>query len=262
MRPAADGVVRILAGMAFVAVLFARPAGQTPGPRDAIVLRSVPISSAPRGLAFANGHLWSIDRKSNVLLQIDPANGNVTSTRRIDAPVTRGLSWDGGAFWCIGAGGGALYQVDATSGRRLKHFGSFPESPADWRALAWDGKYLWVAFEQQTKAGAGLYRKDVSSGQNVAVLAAQGPPLALASDGKRLFMATYDDGGKSAVLVRWMLPDGDAKDTASYHTMERTFTIVARLPGTKPAGLAWDGDALWYADREQARLMRLQMPTE
>jgi hypothetical protein len=38
--------------------------------------------------------------------------------------------------------------------------------------------------------------------------------------------------------------------------------IVARLPGEMLTGLAWDGGALWYADRRQQDLKRLQLPPE
>ena len=39
-----------------------------------------------------------------------------------------------------------------------------------------------------------------------------------------------------------------------------TVTVSAYLPGKEPAGLAWDGRALWYADRQQSELRRLQLP--
>jgi hypothetical protein len=42
--------------------------------------------------------------------------------------------------------------------------------------------------------------------------------------------------------------------------MTQSCAIVARLPGKKPAALAWDGEALWYADREQKTIVRLQLP--
>jgi hypothetical protein len=160
------------------------------------------------------------------------------------------------------------------SGSRLHHFDFWPasspqgygdppsaaDSSLDWRTLAWDGQYLWVASEQQTKWGARITRMDVSNGWGVGSIPAQGIPLALASDGKWLWMATYDSGRGPAVLVRWKIPDAAPSDRRSYAAMTQTFAMIARLPGKEPAALAWDGEALWYADRQQKRLVRLQLP--
>jgi hypothetical protein len=98
MRTATWRAVGILAGLALVAILLPHVSAQTPGLREAIVVKSIPAPDALRGLTFAQGHLWSIDSKRNLLLQIDPADGVIASSRHLQLRGMQGLSWDGGAF--------------------------------------------------------------------------------------------------------------------------------------------------------------------
>jgi len=272
MRPATCRAVGILAGLALV-ILVLHPSAQAPQLRDAVVLKSIPAPDAQRGLTFAQGHLWSIDSKKNQLLQIDPADGHVASTRPLQVKKAGGLSWDGGSFWFIGGDGRALNQTDASGGKARRHFDFWPssslqgygdppssaDSPLNWRALAWDGKYLWAASEREAMVSR-VARIDLSDGHTVGGVTANGVPLGLASDGRWLWMATYDSGRGPAVLVRWRIPNAGDTDRRSYQAMMQSRAIVARLPGKNPVALAWDGEALWYADREQKTIVRLQLP--
>ncbi len=272
MRTATCRSVGILAGLALAAILLPHPSAQTPGLRETVVLKSIPAPEAFRGLTFGGGHLWSIDGKRKLLLQIDPASGLVVSTLPFGVKNAGALSWVAGLFWCIGGDGRTLNQVDVISGKTLKQFGSFPgsgflgyggspspDSGPNFRALAWDGKYLWAASEEGMVSR--VARMDLSSGDSVGVLRAKGIPLGLASDGKWLWMATYGDSRGPAVLVRWKIPDTGDMDPMSYRVMRGSCTTVARLPGKEPAALAWDGEALWCADRKQKTIARLQPPT-
>jgi hypothetical protein len=254
-------------------ILVLHPSAQAPQLRDAVVLKSIPAPDALRGLTFAQGHLWSIDSKNNQLLQIDPADGHVASTHPLQVKKAGGLSWDGGSFWFIGGDGRALNQTDASGGKALRHFDFWPESsargygdppsssdsPLNWRALAWDGKYLWAASEREAMVSV-VARIDLSDGHTVGSVLASGIPLGLASDGKWLWMATYDHGRRPAVLLRWRIPDAGETDRRSNQAMRESGAIVAYLPCKQPAALAWDGEALWCADREQKTIVRLQLP--
>jgi hypothetical protein len=275
MGTAARRAVWVVTGLALATIPGAHPAAQRPpGVPDAVVLQSVPAPDAIGGLTFAEGHLWSIDTKKNVLLEIDPANGAVVATQRLEAKKTRGLAWDGRSLWCGRDDGRFVDQIDASSGKVIKSldrrpmsappgYSPDPQAPVSQpslQALAWGGKSLWGVFERGM--GSSVVRVDVSDGRTVNATFAQGIPLGLASDGKWLWMATYDTGRGRALLVRWTIPQGNEVVSFPIQGIERTRTIVARLPGKDPAGLAWDGSALWYADRKLKQLMRLQLPPE
>jgi hypothetical protein len=183
-----------------------------------------------------------------------------------------GLSWVAGSFWSIGDEGRALLQVDTSSGKTLKRYGFLPglgfvgyggspspDADPNFRALAWDGKYLWVANEEGPVGRAA--RIDLSNGETLGVVRAKGTPLGLASDGKWLWMATYGDVRGPAILIQWKIPDGGDRDPIAYQEMRRSYLAVAHLPGKEPAALAWDGETLWCADRKLKTIARLQPPT-
>jgi hypothetical protein len=267
-----------IAALALAVGLGLHPEAQIPvGLPDAAVITSLPAPEAIRGLTFANRRLWSIDARKDVLLEIDAANGTVLSAQAIDVKRARGLAWDGHSFWC-GNDDGRLIQVDAKSGRVLKSYDRRPFSgainvadvPFTLQGLAWDGKSLWAAYDGlnaqrapvfgQPDEGYNLVRVDVSDGHDAVNASVQQIPLGLASDGKSLWMATYDAGRGRALLVRWTIPDRYSTVNAPSRVMGRTGLAIARLPGKEPAGLAWDGSALWYADRQQKQFMKLALP--
>lgn len=279
MRTMAWRTVCILGGLALAFILTAHPSAQTPKLRDAVVLKSIPAPDALRGLTFADGHLWGIDGRKNVLLQIDPTDGRVVSSQSLDAVrKARGLASDGKAFWFIDSDGRALKHLDPATGKVQKSIarelkagypsgmGSTPRTEVGQRdtlqALAWDGKYLWGANETTSRGGF-LLRFDVADGETVGATPAPGLPLGLASDGTWLWEAVYDSGHGRALLVRWKVPDAGTTVAKYYRNTElgSTRAVVARLPGKQPAALAWDGEALWYADRKQKTISRLQLPT-
>jgi hypothetical protein len=254
-----------VAWLAVVVVPTSRPAAQLPSTvRDATVLRSVPAPGAVRGLTFAEGQLWSLDARRNDLLGIDPSTGAVVTTRHLEVRKARGLAWDGRSFWCGSDDGRFIHQVDAANGKVLRSLDRRswdPDSPFTLVALAWDGKYLWGAYEAGLSKSS-VARIDVAGGRNVQSFSAQGIPLGLASDGQSLWLATYDVGKGRALLARWSIPEDIERGDVGGYWAGWPRTIVARLPGMTPTGLAWDGGALWYADRKQHDFKRLQLPAQ
>ena len=108
-----------------------------------------------------------------------------------------------------------------------------------------------------------IARIDVGVGRTVQSFSAQGIPLGLATDGQSLWLATYDLGKGRALLARWSIPDDtETRDGVGGYWTGWPRAIVARLPGEMPTALAWDGGALWYADRQQHDFKRLQLPPE
>lgn len=250
--------VRTAAWLVVLAVLtLCGGAAQQAKPlRDAGVLESVPAPSAARGLTFVEGHLWSIDPQKGVLLKVSPAARKVIGTLPVRIAKPRALAWDGRSFWCAGEDVNKIHQVDAANGRILKSI-EIPKgratTPLTLEALAWDGKYLWVGYAAGWSSR--VMRVDVADGRVVQSLFSEGIPRGLASDGKSLWMATYNLGKYPSLLARWTILDDPVK-------MSLTHVFVARLPGKEPVGLVWDSGAFWYADREQRAFLKIQLPAE
>ncbi|MGA2325013.1 MAG: PQQ-binding-like beta-propeller repeat protein [Bryobacteraceae bacterium] len=247
------GTMLLVLAALFLGLAAAQPAKVL---SEAKVADSVPAPAAIQGLSMADGVLWSIDAQKGVLTRIRVADKKVVGTLAIRVAKPRALAWDGKTLWCAGDDITKVQQVDPAEGKVLRTIEvAKPRttSPISVEALAWDGKYLWVAYAAGWSSQ--LVRVDVASGRIVQSMFADGLPRGLASDGKSLWMATYNGGKAPSLLARWtILPDATK--------MSLTRTFVARLPGKDPVGLAWDSGAFWYADRELKVIQKVQLPAE
>lgn len=245
--------------MAVLLAVLAMPgafAATAPRVPEARPIASLPIPAARQGLTAVEGHLWTIDTRTGVLLKIRASDGKTVATLRSPVAKPRALAWDGKALWCAGARGDRLYRIDPKEGRLLK---SLPapklkaSSSTTLEALAWDGGHLWVGIAAGWSSS--LIQVDPESGKVLQSIFAEGYPRALASDGKSLWMANYNEGKSPSMLARWTI----LKDATK---MSLTHTFVACLPGRDPSGLTWDGKGLWYADRGMKAFQKLRLPAE
>ncbi len=248
------GRARVMAGLALM-VLPGSCAGQTQL-RDVKVIESVAAPAAIQGLAASDGNLWSIDSRKGTLLKFRAGERAITRAvaARVDKP--KAVAWDGSTLWCAGAAANRLHQVDPASGRILKTVEIQMQkvaSPVSLESLAWDGKTLWVGHSAGWSSR--LSRVDVATGRVIQSLFSEGVPRALTSDGKYLWMATYNNGKLPSLLAQWTILEDPGK-------MSRTHKFLARLPGKEPVGLARDGQMFWYADRERKSFEKIQLPAE
>jgi hypothetical protein len=94
---------------------------------------------------------------------------------------------------------------------------------------------------------------DVETGQVTLSMFANGLPRGLASDGKRLWMVSYNMGKYTGVVTERTIMD-DAEE------MNLTVRILGRTPGKEPTGLDFDGRDLWVADGELKSVHKVALP--
>ena len=227
----------------FVLSLLAGPvvAGRY-GP-GSVLKRFAAPSACGTGLAFDGKAFWTVDRDSDKLYRIDPADGRVLAT--FDAPgyFCTALAWDGKALWVADmdftntaaeAYSGKIYQVDANTGRTLKVIMAPGSDP---QGLAWDGAYLWVS-----DGGAKeIYQISSDDGTTIRTLKAPaGDPGGLAWDGSCLWLA-----------------DHSRDELYRIEPAAGRVIMILPAPGPYAWGLAWAHDALWVSDYQQDEIAQV-----
>ena len=203
------------------------------GPGNVIKKLAAP-SACTTGLAYDGQALWTVDRDSDKLYRIDPADGKVLAS--FDAPgyFCTALAWDGKSLWVADMDFtntsaedycGKIYQLDPKTGHILK---VIMAPGADPQGLAWDGAYLWVA-DNGTRE---LYQVSADDGTTLKTFKAPaGDSRGLAWDGGFLWAS-------------------DRSKDELYRIDPKSGRVIMILPapGPYPWGLAWTENGLWVAD--------------
>ncbi len=200
-------------------------------------------SPCTSGLAFDGTAFWTVDRDTDKLYRVDPADGRVLAT--FDAPgyFCTALAWDGKALWVADMDFtntsaedycGKIYQVDASTGRTLKVIMAPASDP---QGLAWDGATLWVSDN-----GTGeIYQISPDDGTTIRTLKAPAAdPRGLAWDGSYLWLA-----------------DRSQDELYRIDPAKGRVIMVLPAPGPYPWGLAWTQDGLWVADYQKDEIARV-----
>lgn len=207
----------------------------------------------PQGLVLVKDHLWIIDSKSRALLKIDEKRKKVVDSLKTTITAPRGLAWDGKNFWCADNKTKMVHQIDPLSGKIIRSvkvpiYGK--QESAVLEAVAWDGKNLWIAF------GAGwssrICKMDVNTGEIVQSMFANCYPRGLATDGKNLWVVSYNQGKYPGVVSRRTIMDDSKK-------MNLSRAFLCRVPGKEPTGITFDGKYLWVADKDMKSLQRIEL---
>jgi streptogramin lyase len=207
----------------------------------------------PHGLVMAQQALWTVDSKQRALKKIDLETKRVVSTVPLQVREPRGVAWDGRTFWIVDNREKAVHQVELEKGAILRTVVvpiNFDKEKAVLEAAAFDGKHLWVAYFAGWSSR--ILRMDPATGEVLQSMLAKGHPGALATDGKRLFMVSYNQGKYTGVISeRTIAEDADQ--------MNLSMKIVGRTPGNEPVGMACDGEYLWIADRNMKAVHKVSL---
>lgn len=224
--------MRICSLLALVAGLFLGTAANgTPGD----TVRSI---NAPSryiiGLAFDGKYLWSSDRRTNLLYEIDPSSGKCLDSFSSPGYGISGLTFDGKWLWCVDPEAALLYAVDLKT-RLTERTINSPTAQA--AGIAWDGKYLWLVDDAANK----VCQIDPTDGTTIVSLPAPTSQCgALTFDGKYLWVSD-----RYTNKIYMMTPDGG------------DVIIILDAPGQYASGLAWDGKNLWVADYQADKCFQL-----
>jgi len=213
------------------------------------VAKRIPAPSGrTTGLAFDGKAFWTVDRDSDKLYRIDPADGRVLAT--FDAPgyFCTALAWDGKSLWVADMDFtntsaedycGKIYQIDPASGRTLKVIMAPGSDP---QGLAWDGTALWVS-DNGTKE---IYQISPDDGTTIKTLKAPAnDPRGLAWDGGFLWLA-----------------DRSRDELYRIEPAQGRVIMILPAPGPYPWGLAWVQKDLWVVDYQDDEIAQVAVFTE
>lgn len=211
--------------------------------------------SYPQGVVLVKDYLWIIDSKSRSLLKIDAKSKGIVDSLKTVVTAPRGLAWDGKNFWCADNKTKMVHQIDPLSGKIIRSvkvpiYGK--QESALLEAAAWDGKYLWVAYNAGYSSR--IHRVNVKTGEVIQSIFADCLPRGLATDGKYLWVATYNLGKYPGSIRRFTIMDDPDKMSAS-----RIF--ICKISGKEPTGITFDGEYLWVVDKDTKLLQRIVLPS-
>jgi YVTN family beta-propeller protein len=197
-------------------------------PETNAVVRRIPFSTRPFGIAYGAGSIWVADRTADTMARIDPRTnrvvrririgfssygvafgaGSVWVTSEADGTVRRisprtdavvktirvgndpnGAVYAFGALWVANLGGGTLVRVDVRTNRLTKKVAI---ARADW--ITPSPGALWVSSESGR-----VVRVDPSTGRVVARIRVGANPLGSAWIGGELWVPNIDDGTVSII---------------------------------------------------------------
>jgi len=214
------------------------------GPGQVLKKLAAP-SPCTSGLAFDGQAFWTVDRDTDMLYRLDPADGKVLATYTAPGYFCTALAWDGRHLWVADmdftntaaeAYSGKIYQLDPRTGRTLKVIMAPANDP---QGLTWDGAYLWVS-DNGTKE---LYQISPEDGTTIrTVKAPAGDPHGLAWDGSYLWVA---DRSRDEV---YRIEPGSGR-----------VIMILPTPGPYPWGLAWAENSLWVADYQADEIARVDV---
>lgn len=226
-----------------------------PKPKELKIIESIRIPDVmPHGLVMAQQALWAVDTKERALKKIDLETKGIVLAVSLQIGEPRGIAWDGKTFWIVDNREKAVHQVGPDTGAILRTVAvpiDYDREKAVLEAAAFDGKHLWVAYFAGWSSR--ILRMDAETGEVLQSMFAKGHPRALATDGRRLWMVSYNQGRYTGVISeRTIMDDADQ--------MNLSMRFVGRTPGKEPVGLAYDGRYLWITDREMKAVDKVGLP--
>ena len=158
-----------------------------------------------------------------------------TIERFIEAPAEHpnGLDWYQDTLLVIGGKTRIAYQVDPQTGEVLHQV----QTPCH-NGVIHDGEAIWVVDREPAR----LYRLDWDTGAEIQTADPTGPvPIGLAYDGKHIYCGEHHHG--ICKVDPW------------------ANKVLAQYPGQadRTHGIAWDGETLWHADANLAKIFRLDV---
>lgn len=188
----------------------------------------------PTGLTYDGSALWSVDRKTDLIYQLDPESGKTLNTFPAPGFSPTGLAWDGSHLWCIDEAEKMIYRINPKTGVAERIIEAYTTSPKD---ICWDGNVIWLVDDRLDL----VLSVDPEDGMMIANFASPAKdPDGIAFDGKYLWIT---DRGRDMI----------------YRVCPKSGMVVAALhaPGNYARGLAWDGRSLWNIDYESDRIYKI-----
>jgi len=219
--------------LSILAVLMALPVILLAAPGEIVSSFPTPYECT-QGLTFDGSHLWSIDRKSDMIYKINPADGAVIDSIVTPGYIPRGLTWDGSRLWCVDGENEQICAINPET-RIVERTIWCPVSKPT--GMAWDGTYLWIADDAENE----LHQISPDDGTTILTLRApSSTPCGLTYDGEYLWVSD-----RITNMIYMVTPD------------EGDVIVCFAAPGPHSWGLTWDGANLWNADYQTDLIYQL-----
>ncbi len=200
------------------------------------VLRVIPTWANSSGLTYIDGSIWAIvdDWVRNIIVRIDPNNGNTVSQFNLGCTGNMGLTNDGNNLWVTNDNDGKIRKYD----RNGTLLGTItPEiSP---RGIAWGGGSLWICGADNTP----FYNIDTNGN----TLAIKDPPMGSVNQ-----IVDMEWASKQQPCNLW--------STDYYQTKISQFDVlgdqvsecqIISFLGNSVQGIAHDGENLWISPHQK-----------
>jgi sugar lactone lactonase YvrE len=179
---------------------------------------------------------------------LDTQTGQVLRKTTLTLAEPRGVASDGSNLWVSDQAERMMHRLDrlgAPTDIAVAAPGT-SDGPAasQLSGLAWDGTHLWTG----TIAGwsSRIEQCDPATGEVVRGHFSIGYPVALETDGQHLWSATFSAAGDPGRIFQYDFATG-------------AYLSHFDTPGLRPAGLAWDGTALWCVDSDSRTIFQLSL---
>jgi hypothetical protein len=194
--------------------------------------------TGPFGLTWRDGFLYHADTDTDLVYQLNPADGAVVTTIG-PFNVIGGLAWDGSQFWATDAGADTIFRFD-DSGAVLETFPAPGRGPV---GITWDGASLWIC-DWQTDT---IYQVNPTNGALQLSFAAPDTRVAgMAFDGSALWVNGRDSG------TTYQISPANGSVLSSFATPP--------TPGNPNGrGLAFDGQFLWLVNGDTDAILQIDV---
>jgi len=207
---------------------------------------------SPGTPAWGGNAMWLLDFENRHIVKMDPEKGTAIDSLTIAIENPRAFAWAGKELWVLDQKTMMLYNINPKNGKTIRSIKApVPDAEGEWsyEGLAWDSRYLWVAYF------AGFSSKfvqvDPKDGREVLSFFCDCHPRGLASDGKNLWSISYGGADKSSKIDQRVI-----SDKALDMVKSRTFQLD--LPPGDLSGLSYDGQSFRYLDRRDNKIIKLK----
>ena len=238
---------------------------------------TIPVGTAPRGVAFDGTNIWITNSASNNVTKVNGTTGAVVGTYPVGL-YPFGVAFDGTSIWVSNRDSHSLTKLHVATGAIV---GTVTFGPGtDNYGLVFDGTHLWT-----NDNSFGLYRVNPATETFTSYsLGGSGTSFGLAFDGRYLWVPGYNDDVVSRVdttnpaapplvLIVGHQPytaafDGEnvwvtngGSDTVSKITniSSGTPTVTSLAAGSAPRGIVFDGESIWVADYSSGVLSKFDI---
>lgn len=203
--------------------------------------------------AYSPEKVIIIDSVAKVGYAFDTAKKAKVGSFTTEVAEPKAATWADKDFWILDQKTEKIYQVDPEKGSIIKGIPApKPEGEGEWsyEGLAWDGKYLWVAY--YAGFSSMISRVDQQNGEVVQSFFADAHLRGIYSNGTNLWTLCYNGPKLPPVIDERVIGD------EGFATM-KTREFLGKVDIPNPRGLAFDGERFLTMDLKKGEVVSFKL---